>query len=57
MFDFDIILRMDCLHACFGFLDIRMRVVKFQFPNEPIRDCKGRNIYDKGSNHFLLEGL
>ena len=41
MFDFDIILGMDWLHTCFASIDCRTRVVKFQFPNEPILELKG----------------
>ena len=36
MVDFDIILGMDWFHACFSSIDCRTRVVKFNFPNEPI---------------------
>ena len=36
VFYFYIILSMDCLHDCFASIDCRTRVVKFQFPNEPI---------------------
>ena len=36
MLDFDVILGMDWLHAWFALIDCRTRVVKFQFPNEPI---------------------
>ena len=36
MFDFDIILGRDCLHACFASIDFKTRVVKFQLLNEPI---------------------
>ena len=36
MFDIDIIFCMDWLHDCFAFIDSTIRVVKFQFPNEPI---------------------
>ena len=32
MFDFNIILGIDCLHTCFASIDCRTRVVKFQFP-------------------------
>ena len=36
MLDFDIILGMYCLHACFAFIYCRTRVVRFSFPNEPV---------------------
>ena len=40
MYDFDVILGMDWLHACFGFIDCRARVAKINFPNEPIFEWK-----------------
>ena len=36
MYDLDVILGMDWLHAFFS--SIRTRVVKFNFPNEPLLD-------------------
>lgn len=36
MFDFEVIFAVDWLHACFDSIDCRTRIVKFQFPNEPI---------------------
>ena len=41
---FEVILGMDRLHACFASIDYRTRVVKFQFPNEPILGWKGENL-------------
>lgn len=34
MIDFDVILDMDWLHACYSPIDCRFQIVKFQFPNE-----------------------
>jgi len=51
MLDFDVILGMDCLHACFVSIDCRIRVVKFQFPNEPILEWKRGNSIPRG--HFI----
>ena len=36
LLDFDVILVMDWLHDFFDSIDCRTRIVKFQFPNEPI---------------------
>ena len=43
MFDIDIILGMDWFHECFASRHCRTRVVKFQFPKEPILEQKGVN--------------
>ena len=34
MVDFDVILGMDWLHACYASVNYRTRVIKFQFPND-----------------------
>ena len=43
MVDFDIILGMSLLHACFTSTECRTRIVKFNFPNELILNWKGGN--------------
>lgn len=43
--NFDVILGMDLLHACFATIDCRTRVVNFDFPNEPILEWKGGNLF------------
>ena len=36
MVDFDVIMGMDWLHACYASVDYKTWVVRFYFPNEPI---------------------
>ena len=45
MFNFDVMLGMDWLHACFASIDCRSRVVRFNFPNEPVN---GGNYFPRG---------
>ena len=45
MLDFDIIFGMDQLHAFFALFNSRTRVVKFNFPNEPVVKWKGEIIF------------
>ena len=44
MVDFDVILGMYWFHACFASIYFRTRVVKFQFPNEPVIEWKGETL-------------
>ena len=41
MIDFDVILGMYWLHACFASIDCRTRLIKFNFPNEIVLESKG----------------
>ncbi|KAH0733004.1 hypothetical protein KY289_004192 [Solanum tuberosum] len=51
MVDFDVISGMDWLHACYVSIDCRTRVVKFQFPNDPVFEWMSSSIGPKG--HFI----
>ncbi|MCQ8082150.1 hypothetical protein NP492_23805, partial [Salmonella enterica] len=48
MVDFDIILGMDWLHSCYASVDCRTRIVRFQFPDEPILEWKGSSLAPMG---------
>ena len=48
MVDFDVILGMDWLHACYASIDCRTRVVKFQIPNEPVIEWSSSSTVPKG---------
>ncbi|KAH0688918.1 hypothetical protein KY289_016276 [Solanum tuberosum] len=48
MVDFDVILGMDWLHACYASIDYRTRVVRFQIPNEPVIEWSNSSAVPKG---------
>ncbi|KAH0679995.1 hypothetical protein KY290_022105 [Solanum tuberosum] len=48
MVDFDVILGIDWLHACYASMDCKTRVVKFQIPNEPVIEWSSSSIVPKG---------
>ena len=48
MVDFDVILGMDFLHACYASIDCRTRVVKFQIPNDPVIEWSRSSTVSKG---------
>ena len=48
MVDFDVILGMDWLHACYASIDCRTRVVKFQILNEPVIEWSSSSAVPKG---------
>ena len=45
MVDFDVFLGMNWLHACFASISCRTRVIKFNFPNEPILEWKREILF------------
>ena len=48
MVDFDVILGMDWLHACFSSINCRTRVVKFNFPTELFLEWKEGSSIPRG---------
>ena len=48
MVDFDVILGMGWLHSCYASVDCRTRIVRFQFPDEPILEWKGSSLAPMG---------
>lgn len=48
MEDFDVILRMDWLHASYASIYCRTRRVKFQIPNEPVFEWEDHDSVVKG---------
>ena len=48
MVDFDIILGMNLIHACYASIDCRTRVVKFQIPNESVIEWASSSVVTKG---------
>ena len=54
MLDFYIIFGMDWLHACFSSIDCRTRVVRFNFPNEPVVEWKKGNSIPRGHIMYCM---
>ena len=44
MVDFDVILGIDWLHSFYASIDCITRIVRFQFPDEPILEWKGCSL-------------
>ncbi|XP_015057509.1 uncharacterized protein LOC107003724 [Solanum pennellii] len=51
MIEFDIIMGMDLLAACYANVDCRGKIVRFKFPGEPIIEWKGSTVSPEEEEH------
>ncbi|XP_070050318.1 uncharacterized protein [Nicotiana tomentosiformis] len=63
MLDFDVIMGMDWLAACYANIDCRAKLVRFYFPGEPVLEWKGNAATPKGkfisylrARNFIAKG-
>ena len=57
MVDFDVILGIDWLHACYASIDCRTRVAKFHIPNELVIKCSSSSAVPKGRFISYLKAI
>ena len=57
MIDFDVILGMDWLHSCYASVNCRIRIVHFQFLDEPILEWKGSSLAPMGQFIYYLKAI
>ncbi|XP_075077068.1 uncharacterized protein LOC142163823 [Nicotiana tabacum] len=59
MVDFDVIMGFDWLYKCYAILDCRAKVVKFEFPNQAVREWKGNIAKPRGkfNSYFKVKKM
>jgi len=55
MMDFDAIMGMDWLAACYATVDCRAKAAIFHFPAEPVLECVGNTMTPRGRFIFYLK--
>ena len=57
MVDFDGILGMDWLHACYASIDNKTQLVKFQIPNDPVIEWSSSSVVTTGRFISYLKAI